>query len=78
MPSIHIALLEPLLLGILCAIAAKRMAGELDYYHNLLEDMLKVMRAEDHLLGLRLLEYIRLYTTSCQLRDLASHKDASV
>jgi hypothetical protein len=40
------------------------MAGGLDFCHNLLDDLLKVMRAEDQSLGLKLLDFVRLDTTS--------------
>jgi hypothetical protein len=45
------------------------MAGELDFCHNLLDDLLKIMRAEDQSLGLKLLDFIRLDTTSIQIRE---------
>jgi hypothetical protein len=45
------------------------MAGELNFCHNLLDDLLKIMRAEDQSLGLKLLDFVRLDTTSIQIRQ---------
>ncbi|CEL11710.1 hypothetical protein ASPCAL14809 [Aspergillus calidoustus] len=50
-------------------VTVKRMAGELNFCHNLLDDLLKIMRAEDQSLGLKLLDFVRLDTTSIQIRE---------
>ncbi|KKK26381.1 hypothetical protein ARAM_006293, partial [Aspergillus rambellii] len=49
-------------------VAAKRTADELGYHRDMLNDLLKVMRAEDQFYALRLLEIIRRDATSEEIR----------
>ena len=49
-------------------VAAKRTVDELNYYRNLFDDLLKAMRAEDQLVGLRVLDFIRHDTAPDEIR----------
>ncbi|RAL04314.1 Zn(II)2Cys6 transcription factor [Aspergillus ibericus CBS 121593] len=49
-------------------VAAKRTADELSYHRDMLNDLLKVMRAEDQTHALRLLEIIREDATAEEIR----------
>lgn len=49
-------------------VAAKRTADELNYYRNLFDDLLKAMRAEDQLVSLRVLDFIRHNTAPDETR----------
>ncbi|PYH86897.1 C6 transcription factor [Aspergillus uvarum CBS 121591] len=49
-------------------VAAKRTADELSYHRDMLNDLLKVMRAEDQSYGLKLLEIIRNDASAEEIR----------
>ena len=49
-------------------VAAKRTVDELNYYRSLFNDLLKAMRTEDQLVGLRVLDFIRRDTTPEEIR----------
>ncbi|KAG2419768.1 hypothetical protein HFD88_004564 [Aspergillus terreus] len=54
-------------------VAAKRTADELSYHRDMLNDLFKVMRAEDESYGLRLLEVIRQNTSPDEIRAFIDH-----
>ncbi|KAF7622505.1 hypothetical protein AFLA_009041 [Aspergillus flavus NRRL3357] len=49
-------------------VAAKRTADELSYHRDMLNDLLRVMRADDQSFGLRLLDIIRRDATAEEMR----------
>ncbi|KAE8348840.1 hypothetical protein BDV28DRAFT_152443 [Aspergillus coremiiformis] len=49
-------------------VAAKRTADELSYHRDMLNDLLRVMRADDRSFGLRLLDIIRRDATAEEMR----------
>ncbi len=49
-------------------VAAKRTVDELNHYRSLFNDLLKAMRTEDQLVGLRVLDFIRRDTTPEEIR----------
>ncbi|KAL2864938.1 transcription factor domain-containing protein [Aspergillus lucknowensis] len=55
-------------------VAAKRTAGELLYYQDLLKDLLKVIRAEDPSYGQTLLEFIRRDASTDEIRAFVDAK----
>ncbi|KAL4869719.1 fungal-specific transcription factor domain-containing protein [Aspergillus spectabilis] len=54
-------------------VAAKRTADELNYHRDMLNDLLKVMRAEDETYALKLLEIIRRDATAEEIRAYIDH-----